>query len=227
MSNYWLTFKLKSDAAFGRGEGVAGLLDQEVQHDDFGCPYLGGRAIKGILVNECADILAALPRPLYERWGKIAHLLFGWPGSDQQAGARLRIGDATLPTPLHGAIVDALQTPGATFSRTDVLTSLTTVRRQTAMDETGVPDEATLRTIRLIVRETPFAASLVLMDQSLSAAETEDCLTLFAACVKAFRRVGTGRNRGHGLLYQVELRDHTQTLLTDRYFDRFCQEVLQ
>ncbi|MEZ4622957.1 MAG: hypothetical protein R2867_46700 [Caldilineaceae bacterium] len=68
MSTYYLTFTLQSDTAFGRGDGVAGFLDQEVQHDIYGCPYLGGKALKGILVNECADILAALPDAMQERW---------------------------------------------------------------------------------------------------------------------------------------------------------------
>lgn len=60
MRTYWLKFTLKSDATFGRGDGVAGMVDSEVQHDSYGLPYLGGRTIKGLLGEECASILFAL-----------------------------------------------------------------------------------------------------------------------------------------------------------------------
>jgi hypothetical protein len=33
MSLYQLRIQLLSDATFGRGDGVAGLIDQEVEHD--------------------------------------------------------------------------------------------------------------------------------------------------------------------------------------------------
>ena len=36
MTRYILKIKLESEAAFGRGDGVAGLVDAEVQHDDYG-----------------------------------------------------------------------------------------------------------------------------------------------------------------------------------------------
>lgn len=39
----WLKFTLLSDTAFGRGDGVAGLVDAEVLHDPYGLPYLGGK----------------------------------------------------------------------------------------------------------------------------------------------------------------------------------------
>jgi hypothetical protein len=60
MTRYILKIKLESEAAFGRGDGVAGLVDAEVQHDDYGFPFLHGRTIKGLLVQECADIRTSL-----------------------------------------------------------------------------------------------------------------------------------------------------------------------
>jgi len=46
---FYMKIVLKSDATFGRGDGVTGLVDTEVMYDELGLPYLGGRAIKGIL----------------------------------------------------------------------------------------------------------------------------------------------------------------------------------
>ena len=44
-----LHMELLSDATFGRGEGTAGQVDTEVEHDEFGIPYIGGKAVRGLL----------------------------------------------------------------------------------------------------------------------------------------------------------------------------------
>ena len=40
---YWLKIDLLSDTTLGRGDGVAGVVDAEVQHDAYGLPYLSGK----------------------------------------------------------------------------------------------------------------------------------------------------------------------------------------
>jgi CRISPR/Cas system CMR subunit Cmr4 (Cas7 group RAMP superfamily) len=82
MTTYWLEFALKSDATFGRGDGIAGMIDSEVQHDEYGLPYLGGRALKGLLGEECANIIFWLKaQGKAQRWQETAQRLFGKPGS--------------------------------------------------------------------------------------------------------------------------------------------------
>ena len=225
MSLYYLTFTLHSDTAFGRGDGVAGFLDQEVQHDSYGCPYLGGKALKGMLVNECADILDALPDATSERWSLTARYLFGEPGSTHATSPKLQIGDAHLPAELRLAIQSEIDAERPSLTRTAVLDSLTTLRRQTAIDDaTGVAKESSLRTVRVILRETNFMARLQLPEQ-LADEREQRALMLLAACAKALRRVGTNRNRGLGRIKQVELCDAQQVPITDIFFKRFCQEV--
>lgn len=225
MSLYYLTFTLHSDTAFGRGDGVAGFLDQEVQHDDYGCPYLGGKALKGMLVNECADILAALPATAQQRWQETALFLFGRPGSTEAVTPKLQIGDATLPPELRQAIRSDIDSARPSLTREDVLHALTTVRRQTAIEEaTGVAKDSSLRAMRVILRETTFMACLQFQSKGAAAIQ-EDALMLLAACTKALRRVGTARNRGLGRIKQVQLCDESQTPITESYFTRFCQEV--
>lgn len=213
MSTYTLKFILESDASFGRGDGVAGLVDTEVQHDEWGCPYLGGKALKGLLVNECAEIWAALPEGIRPLWEQAAQQLFGRPGSGLEDGASLTIGDAQLPVDLRQAIARDIQRNK--IRQEDVLESITALRRQTAMDETGVPKEHTLRTMRVILRDTPFEAELHFTKEP-----SEDDLALLAACIKAFRRAGTGRNRGRGRL-RAELLDASGQAITDKYFAIF------
>lgn len=217
MITYFLKFVLESDATFGRGDGVAGMVDVEVQHDEWGCPYLGGRALKGLLVNECAEILAALPEATRARWEQAAQRLFGNPGSTLEDNALLSISDAQLPADLRTAIARDVQK--GKIKREEVLESITALRRQTAMDETGVPEPHTLRTIRVLLRQTPFEAKLHFIEKP-----TEDDSALLSACVKAFRRAGTGRNRGRGRL-TAELLDTSRQPVTDEHFAVFRKEV--
>jgi len=153
-----LTLQLKSDATFGRGEGVAGWVDVEVQHDPYGLPFLGGRTLKGILNEECANILYSLGKiGQQDQWRKAAQLLFGNPGSTLGNRSMLHVGDATLPADLRQAVQQSVESGALT--RSQVLESLTAVRRQTAVNaESGAPDEHTLRTMRVILRETTVAS---------------------------------------------------------------------
>jgi len=234
-----MQFTLESDGAFGRGDGVAGLVNQEVQHDEYGCPYLGGKALKGILVNECADILAALSAAQDAKWQKVASALFGEPGSNHKNQGRIYIGDATLPPLLRQAIQIDVDAGGRAATTDNILQSLTTIRYQTAIDQTsGAADKATLRSMRVIIRKTTFTAPIWIAEPIHTAPESgtdgaaarqtptvEEALMLLSACLKALRRVGTYRNRGLGRLEQVQLRNGAGELISERYFQQFCEEV--
>src|SRR5690606_38318748 len=80
-----LRIELLSDSAFGRGDGVAGLVDSEVEHDTrTGLPFIKGRTVKGLLVEACADLLYALKiqgNSDEEVYKQAARKLFGVPGS--------------------------------------------------------------------------------------------------------------------------------------------------
>ena len=231
MSTYTLRFVLERDAAFGRGDGVAGVVDAEVQNDEYGCPYLGGRSLKGLLVNECSEIWAALPENVRSRWDKSAQRLFGNPGSGLDDGASLIIGDAQLPADLRSAIIQDIQSAKMSCRndverkqieakmREDVLESITALRHQTSIDETGVAREHTLRTIRVILRKTPFEAELHFRREP-----SENDLALLAACIKAFRRAGTTRNRGLGRL-RADILDASGQIITEKYFATFREGI--
>jgi CRISPR/Cas system CSM-associated protein Csm3 (group 7 of RAMP superfamily) len=220
MKDYILRLTLLSDATFGRGDGVAGLVDVEVQHDGFGLPYLGGRALKGLLGAECDDILfslnSAIPAQL-KRWQQAASRLLGQSGARLKGEALMHVGPAQLPRDLRKALAHDVE--NKTLTRAEVLDMLTTLRRQTAMDESGAPRKETLRTLRVILRGITFAAQLTFTDDP-----TADDLALLAATVKALRRVGTGRNRGRGRV-QAELFTHAGEPITDMYFMDFRKAV--
>ncbi len=195
MTRYWLHLTLLSNTAFGRGSGIPGLIDQDVALDKHGCPYLHGRTLKGLLNEACAEILYALdPKERTPHlWIEAADALFGRPGSGQHTQGKLRIGHARLPQDLQRVIQGRIEQKA--WSTDAVTDALTTLRSQTAMGPDGAPDPHTLRTVRLILRGTPFVAEVVTSDD-LSPKEKG----LLAACILGFRRAGSARNRGRGLL---------------------------
>lgn len=219
MTTYRLAFTLDSDATFGRGDGLAGVVDAEVQHDDNGLPYLGGRALKGLLAEECANILFALENSgKAAHWHGAAYELFGAPGSEAQSQSILHVGHAQLPADLRDAVRTGIQLKDLT--REQVLESLTAIRRQTAVNPiTGAPRDETLRAMRVILRQTSFEADITFQRDP-----DPKTLPLLAACVKALRRAGQGRNRGRGRL-TARLLDSAQQDITDAQFILFRQEV--
>lgn len=220
MKNLRLRLVLKSDGCFGRGDGVAGLVDVEVQHDRYGCPYLNGRTLRGLLVEECTTILDALERQakLTTAWTEAAQNLFGRPGSQLVDQSYLRIGAAKLPEDLRRAVVVGIQRRD--FTAAQVLDSLTTIRRQTSIDvESGAAQEKTLRSLRLVLRGTVLEAGLVFTQEP---GDLE--LPLLAACVQALRRAGTGRNRGQGEL-SAQLFDSQAQDITTAQFAMFCEQL--
>lgn len=221
---YYLTIQLKSDTTFGRGEGVAGLVDIEVEHDARGCPEIGGRTLKGLLVEEWTNLRYALAGGSAgdgTEWDEVAILLFGRPEMDG-AGGRLHVGAATLPPDLKAAIAADTE-----LSPAQVLAALTTIRRQTSVNaSTGAPEAGSLRAARAVLRGVELVAPL---DLRLPSAERPRAEALLAACALAVRRGGMSRNRGRGrlavLLHQTMPADYGDATFTRACFERFASEV--
>lgn len=210
-----LIITLRSDAAFGRGDGVAGLVDQEIEHDaKTGLPFIRGRTLKGLLVEECANILYGLHgKPGHSQLEQCAEFLFGNPGSLANDDANLRVGAAKLPPKLESAVRYAIEVKKG-LTAADILDSLTTIRRQTAVDDaSGKPEDGSLRAARVLLRRTRLISTL-----DFAREPDSNALALLAACASAVRRGGTNRNRGAGRL-QIAL-DSGPAMKS--YLDEFC-----
>ncbi|MBF2017291.1 MAG: RAMP superfamily protein [Rivularia sp. T60_A2020_040] len=212
---YKLKIKLLSDTTFGRGDGVAGLIDQEVEHDKYGFPYLRGRTLKGLLSEECDNLIAILPDEIQKNyWENIACQLFGIPGSKLETIAKIHIGDAYLPDDLRQVV--AYEIDSEQLTNQDILSSLTSIRRQTAINsENGVADEGSLRSFRVVIRELEFQADLLFETQP-----SDEILSLLSVCTLALRRLGSGRNRGRGHV-ACTLHDVDENDITQRYLKLF------
>lgn len=195
MNNYLIEITLESDTTFGRGDGVAGWIDAEVEHDEFGLPYLRGRALKGLLAEECANILYSLKEfsPNYGDWKKAATELFGKGGSKSEDNSVMNVGNAVLPADLRQAVRFAIEDKDNNISAEDILHTLTTVRRQTAIEADGAPKKNSLRSARAILRQTIFAAEI-----DFRCEPEKELLQLLGAAAAGLQRTGLGRNRGRG-----------------------------
>jgi CRISPR/Cas system CSM-associated protein Csm3 (group 7 of RAMP superfamily) len=217
MSKYKLKIKLLSDTTFGRGDGVAGIVDQEVEHDPYGLPYLRGRTLKGLLSEECDNLIYTLSDNK-EYWQKVSSSLFGKAGSELDIMAAVHIGNAQLPLDLQQAVAHAIQANELTSQQ--VLSSLTSVRKQTAIDaKTGVADEGSLRSARVVLRESEFVSDLFFEAQIIE----EDMLTLLAVGALSLRHLGSGRNRGRGYVRCTLLNGDGEDIM-QTYLHRFGQE---
>jgi hypothetical protein len=210
-----LEITLLSDTTFGRGDGVVGLVDEEIEHDaQTGLPIIRGRTLKGLLVEACADILYALGNP--EAWTKEAEWLFGKSGSDLSSQAHMRIGRAELPSDLVRYVQHEVKKKK---NAAQILESLTSIRRQTAVDEArfGVPQDRSLRSARVLMRGLTLSAPLA-FDQT----PTDRQLALLAACAAGVKRGGSGRNRGRGRLH-IALKGAKQS--HEKLLEFFAKEI--
>ncbi|RIK82029.1 hypothetical protein DCC62_00920 [candidate division KSB1 bacterium] len=221
MTNMTLKLTLKSAATFGRGDGVAGLVDREIEQDRDGFPFLRGRTLKGLLAESAENVVYALEKQGQKDWCTTKNALFGKPGRGRDLEERgiLRVGDARLPESLRTLVlIERAKTPAA-FLREEVEYALTAIRRQTAMNPDGAPEQTTLRAMRVLLRGLVLEASLN-FTQTLTAEQE----ALLAATVLDFRRAGTGRNRGRGWL-QADLLNEKQNDMTRTLFEKFVKEV--
>jgi CRISPR/Cas system CSM-associated protein Csm3 (group 7 of RAMP superfamily) len=210
MTETILTLKLLSATTFGRGDGVTGLIDCEVEHDSDGFPFLRGRALKGLLREASEELVFALANA---RWKDVLVSLFGREGSGPAGQGQLHVGDAQPPADLRAVVRDVRRRMQDTqFHPDEVLAGITGIRRQTAMNEYGAPRHGSLRSLRVILRGTTFQAKLTIDTSKKDQLATfDDQMTLLACSALALRAAGTGRNRGRGRLYAT-LKDEAFTL---------------
>lgn len=186
----FIQIDLLSDTTFSRGEGTAGLVDVEVEHDELGLPFVGGKTLRGLLRDSWLSMEKCFPELSHA-----ALRVFGKEG-DCDESCMLRIGDAVVDQNARRWIEAAVNRPIERYpiSPWAVLEALTDIRRQTAEDRrTGAPAETTLRAVRVIIRGLSLRAPLYWL--AAPSAQDIRCLSL---ALLAIRHAGLGRNRGRG-----------------------------
>jgi len=187
-----LHIELLSDATFSRGEGTAGLVDVEVEHDGLGLPFIGGRTVRGLLRDSWLSMQACFP-DLADAGARV----LGRSRSLDE-GCRLRVGDALLPAPIQESVRGGLERQEHPLGPETILAAFTEIRYQTAEDRNrGAPERTTLRSTRVVLRSFTFEAALTWLDGYQP--DSAD-LQVLALCALATRHGGLARNRGRGHL---------------------------
>lgn len=189
MQEYTLEIELASDTTFSTGTGVSGLIDSEIQQDELGLPTLSGRAIKGLLVTTCSEILYVLDEKQREPWNAAALKLYGKHGETLDDEGEFSISSAKVAPDLRACLASST----AGLSRQEILSSLTDIRRQTSMNEFGAPKDETLRSQRVLLRGITLYARLSFANEPSNLEKA-----LLAASALGVKRAGLGRNRGKG-----------------------------
>ena len=191
-----LHIELLSDATFGRGEGTAGVVDTEVEHDEFGIPFVGGKAVRGLLRDTWLSM-----RPHFPELRKAGDRVFGPTKRflDDDVGV-LRVGDALLQREARDWLIAAATRADERdcVSPAMILAACTDIRYQTAEDRlTGAPAPVTLHSSRVVLRTSAFEAPLTWRTGD---GPEEDDLRVLAMAALATRHGGLMRNRGRGQL---------------------------
>lgn len=190
----FLQIELLSDATFSRGERAVGVVHTEVERDDLGMPFIGGKTLRGLLRDSWLSM-----SPYFSGLAEAAERVLGRSQAVDES-CRLRIGDAVLPATIRATVRRAVKRgedhgehplpSGA------VLDGFTSIRYQTAEDrETGAPDVTTLRSSRVVLRGFMFEAGLSWLDGYQPTAAD---VRLLALCALSTRHGGLLRNRGRG-----------------------------
>lgn len=192
---YSLLIDLLSDTAFGRGDGIGAVIDNEVEHDRrTGLPFIRGRTIKGLIVEACADVLFSIKQAYGEQPNleDMAGTLFGKPGSKRSDNGILRFGNAHLPLAVQQRVQSNITKER--FTPLQVLDALTTIRYQTAIDPSiESAKQRSLRATRVVMRSTSFSTTL-----HSQRALSDDEIAFLCVCINTVHRAGLSRSRGLG-----------------------------
>lgn len=199
----FLTIKALSYLSAASAES-SGLIDTDVEQDQWGIPYLPARRIKGILRESAWEVCEML-----EVDTQLAAAIFGTVGTTP---GKLYLGN--LFTEGYDDIQQLLrlsQNPSyrawqQLLASRLVAQHYTELRQQTALEATGVAKAHSLRVSRVVKPSFTFVGKI---DTSRL---SEDEMALLYLAVKNARRMGVKRNRGFG---KVELQ--ITSLASDRW----------
>ena len=197
MKTYTLKLHLVSPALIGSGEGFEAIIDTDIVFDDVGIPFVPAKRIKGCLLDSAQEVLemcdlAQIELPFCLEKSIIQ--TFGKTGDVQSAPvyfSNLTIeqydqNQAWLKYLLSQEEYQAI------LSKDRILETFTDIRQQTRIDLSGVADDGSLRTIRLIKKDTTFFGNVVMGN------DDEHALTTLILACSNVRHIGTKRNRGFG-----------------------------
>lgn len=201
-----LRIELKSDMCVSNGDSYNTMLDGDICYDDYGLPYIPAKRIKGIL-REAAEEL----RHIGGMTGETSFCIDTGRLFGLDDGGALQLSNARLTEPAgngaswhYGDFVSDLtdaKKEGHEFHQQQVVSAFSYIRTMTKIDENGVAEDTSLRTLRVLKRGLVFEADAA-VDLSFvkndGTVRFEDLKKDLELCCKAFRHMGLHRTRGLG-----------------------------
>ena len=182
-----IRIKLLSDTCIGGGTGLGSLIDTDVEHDEFGFPYIPARRLKGLLRESAVEAMEDYQEAVSQ---KTIDDLFGTEGDSD---GQMKIRNAYLENYVAlSEEVKAINEDSSDSFHLDpdsVLNYYSIVRHQTAIDKDGIAKDDSLRAIRVVRKGNVFEAECELPS------EYEKELSLICCGV---RHMGINRTRGFG-----------------------------
>lgn len=181
-----IIIRLLSDLCTCSGETYNSIVDTDVVYDEYGIPYIPAKRIKGC-IREAALEMMEFEMIQPETYNRI----FGKEGSQRAAfsisNAYIKNYEATIKA-LKGCKDKGLA------SQQNVLSQYTGTRTQTAVDmESGVADENSLRTLRVVNKGLVFEAKCEMRG-------SEEEKEILKQAVSLVKHMGMARTRGLGLV---------------------------
>jgi hypothetical protein len=209
-----LSLTLLSGTTFARGSGRAGEVDIEIDHDDLGLPRIRGKRIRSLLRDTWISMKDCFPE-LDDAGCRV----FGPPG-DVEETSILRFGTATLEE-VYPFVLAAVNRKDHPIDPLEILRSLSSVRTQTSEQrETGAPERASLRAVRVANRGLAFTVGLQWLRFP-----NEDDLCCLALAVLGTRQAGLARNRGRGFVEMLLQQEKVADASLDRKYTRALAEI--
>ncbi len=147
-----LLLELLSDTCISSGESIAGIIDVEVEFDEYGIPFIPAKRIKGILREAAEDINLICD----DKYSDYIDNIFGKPGGECIPGnmilenGRLKDYEEISDMVKRG---QKSKEYGILFNEEFIKDSFTYIRSQTAIDKYGAAKENSLRNIRVLKKK--------------------------------------------------------------------------
>lgn len=177
-----------SETTFSRGEETPGIVDVEIEHDEFGCPRVSGKTVHGLLRDTWLSLKNVFPE--FNNSGK---RLFGLPG-EMNDSSILRISNFHIDTKTRDWIKYSTNRKDNPISPNKILEAFTRIRYQTSENaKTRAAKKGSLRSSRVILKGKKLYGRLNWLEEP-----SNNDLRLLALVLRATRNAGWSRNRGRG-----------------------------
>lgn len=191
---YKIKIKTNSNILLSSGEGWAGTIDSDIVYNEFGMPYFPAKRLKGLIRESTMEVMEMLSLGKEELPYNVEfNNLFGSIGTENHS--KIAFNDLQLEK--NEEIVEWLNflfnEQSNYFDKNAVLDYFTDIRMQTAVDEKGITEKHSLRTLRVLRRDLKFCGDI---DNYESLSSVEE--NLLSLAVNNLKRVGINRNRGFG-----------------------------